>query len=235
MVVTGLIPKTVRAGEPFVITVEAFGNMQLDEGPEPQFEEVSGAQSMTLWLLPVTPQLTVQQFQTPQVTTGATLPFALAGTLSEGSGDPYFPRLQYQLGAAAPVAVPVGGGAWSIPLNLPPGEYPIVITAMDDFDARVDFRKTLTVLRWDPPADNPALPKTLRNVPTSASITSLTRLEPQCADADITETSAARLFDPLWLMTRQWQVAVPGRDAGTPVQARWARPAPACHAITSVN
>src|SRR5205085_2047990 len=55
----------------------------------------------------------------------------------------------------------------------------------------------------------------------SGSVTSWTRLEPQVSGADVTETSAARLFDPLWLMTRQWQMGeFQGEDAGTPIQAR---------------
>ena len=53
------------------------------------------------------------------------------------------------------------------------------------------------------------------------SITSWTRLEPRCRDADMSRTVSARLFDPLWLLTRQWQTGeFLGEDAGTPVIAR---------------
>jgi hypothetical protein len=53
------------------------------------------------------------------------------------------------------------------------------------------------------------------------SITSWTRLEPRCRDAEMRSTVSARVFDPLWLMTRQWQVGeFQGEDAGTPVLAR---------------
>jgi hypothetical protein len=53
------------------------------------------------------------------------------------------------------------------------------------------------------------------------SITSWTRLEPRCRDADMERTVNARVFDPLWMMTRQWQVGeYRGEDAGTPVSAR---------------
>ena len=53
------------------------------------------------------------------------------------------------------------------------------------------------------------------------SITSWTRLEPRCRDADMARTVGARLFDPLWMLTRQWQTGeFLGEDAGTPVVAR---------------
>jgi len=53
------------------------------------------------------------------------------------------------------------------------------------------------------------------------SITSWTRLEPRCRDADLTRSVGARIFDPLWMLTRQWQTGeFQGEDAGTPVVAR---------------
>ena len=53
------------------------------------------------------------------------------------------------------------------------------------------------------------------------SITSWTRLEPRCRDADMQRTVNARVFDPLWMLTRQWQVGeYRGEDAGTPISAR---------------
>jgi hypothetical protein len=52
-------------------------------------------------------------------------------------------------------------------------------------------------------------------------ITSWTRLEPQCRNADMGRSVGARLFDPLWLLARQWQMGeFQAVDAGTPVQAR---------------
>ena len=53
------------------------------------------------------------------------------------------------------------------------------------------------------------------------SITSWTRLEPRCREADMRTTLSARVFDPLWLLARQWQVGeFQGEDVGTPVLAR---------------
>src|SRR5947209_13461686 len=54
------------------------------------------------------------------------------------------------------------------------------------------------------------------------SITSWSRLEPQSGDGDIAAGYAARAFDPLWLLARQWQLAeFQAEDAGTPIIARW--------------
>src|SRR5947208_6806052 len=53
------------------------------------------------------------------------------------------------------------------------------------------------------------------------SITSWTRLEPRSRKADMRSSVSARLFDPLWLLTRQWQTGeFQAEDLGTPVMAR---------------
>lgn len=45
-----------------------------------------------------------------------------------------------------------------------------------------------------------------------------TRLEPQSVSGDPTPGTEARLFDPLWLLTRQWQLGeFAAEDAGSPV------------------
>lgn len=52
------------------------------------------------------------------------------------------------------------------------------------------------------------------------AITSWTRLEPQPRDASLARSLQAQVRDPLWLLTRQWQVGeFGGGDAGSPVQA----------------
>ena len=53
------------------------------------------------------------------------------------------------------------------------------------------------------------------------SITTWTRLEPNVRGASQSETLKARIFDPLWLLARQWQLGeMQGDDNGTPVSAR---------------
>lgn len=52
------------------------------------------------------------------------------------------------------------------------------------------------------------------------SITIWNRIEPRCRANDPTPGLEARVYDPLWLLARQWQVGeFEGRDAGSPVSA----------------
>jgi hypothetical protein len=51
-----------------------------------------------------------------------------------------------------------------------------------------------------------------------ASVTTWSRLEPNPSRAELTETLQARLYDPLWMLARQWQLGeFRGEDNGTPV------------------
>ncbi len=53
------------------------------------------------------------------------------------------------------------------------------------------------------------------------SITSWTRLEPRTERADLEDALAARLYDPLWQLARQWQIGeLTAEDAGSPVEVR---------------
>jgi hypothetical protein len=52
------------------------------------------------------------------------------------------------------------------------------------------------------------------------SITSWTRLEPGARNETMANSLQARIHDPLWLLTRQWQFGeFQGEDAGTPIRA----------------
>src|SRR5262245_12552554 len=54
------------------------------------------------------------------------------------------------------------------------------------------------------------------------SITSWMRLEPRSRDAEMHTSLQARIYDPLWLLARQWQLGeFQGEDNGLPVMARW--------------
>ena len=54
------------------------------------------------------------------------------------------------------------------------------------------------------------------------SITSWMRLEPRSRDAEMNTSLQARIYDPLWLLARQWQLGeFQGEDNGSPVMARW--------------
>ena len=48
------------------------------------------------------------------------------------------------------------------------------------------------------------------------------RLEPRSRDAEMNSSLQARIYDPLWLLARQWQVGeFQGEDNGSPMIARW--------------
>ncbi len=82
-----------------------------------------------------------------------------------------------------------------------------------------------------PPQPAPPVPPA--PAPITSSITSWTRLEPHVRDANMSASLRARLFDPLWMITRQWQVGeFQAEDVGTPVIARvraTAAPLTRCH------
>ncbi len=69
---------------------------------------------------------------------------------------------------------------------------------------------------------NPAGPVSRILIESRASITCWTRLEPHARTADLQQGLAeglqARVYDPLWLLGRQWQMLeLRGEDAGSPV------------------
>ncbi|MGE3177737.1 MAG: hypothetical protein AB7O32_09720 [Vicinamibacterales bacterium] len=54
-----------------------------------------------------------------------------------------------------------------------------------------------------------------------ASITTWTRLEPRARGDDLTPSLEARVYDPAWLLGRQWQLGeFVGEDAGSPADVR---------------
>lgn len=55
-----------------------------------------------------------------------------------------------------------------------------------------------------------------------ASVTTWMRLEPRVRNADMSTGLQARIYDPLWLLARQWQFGeFQGEDNGSPAAARW--------------
>jgi hypothetical protein len=232
---SGNIPNNIRPGQTFQIIVSAFGLMNgPDIAPGEPGPEISvdGQAIHTVTLEYVVPTLSVAPFQSPLVVKQVPYTFTFAGNAKEGGDAPYgITHLQYQLGSGPPTTVdgttvspnaPSANHDFSVGLSLQPGTYPLTVQASDAFGSVATVQKTITIYQYSPPvATGPQQETTLSNVPTTSSITSWTRLEPQCANADIAASTSARLFDPLWLLTRQWQMGeFQGEDAGTPIQAR---------------
>ena len=54
------------------------------------------------------------------------------------------------------------------------------------------------------------------------SVTTWMRLEPRSRDASMQTSLQARIYDPLWLLARQWQTGeFEGDDSGSPAAAQW--------------
>src|SRR4029079_15769173 len=54
------------------------------------------------------------------------------------------------------------------------------------------------------------------------SITTWMRLGPRNRNAEMKDSLQARIYDPLWLLARQWQLGeFQGEDNGSPIMARW--------------
>lgn len=55
-----------------------------------------------------------------------------------------------------------------------------------------------------------------------SSITTWVKLEPRSRNVDMNAGLQARIYDPLWLLARQWQVGeFQGEDNGSPASAQW--------------
>lgn len=162
------------------------------------------------------PSITVNGFTGNQAVATASPPNPLAYTLSGGTTDPdsnlSFVRVALNNGPFQPANNVSGNWSqWSKPFSLPVGLHCFTIQAQD---AIGHLTQEVRFLAVNPPAQSPP-------PPFSGSITSWTRLEPHVSGADIGLSSSARLFDPLWMLTRQWQVGeFQGEDAGSPVRAR---------------
>jgi len=224
---SGNIPNNIRPGQSFQIIVSASGLMRgpdIVPGEPGEDIPVDGQAIHNVVLEYVVPTLTVTPFQSPLVVKQVPYTFTLAGNAIEGGGPPYgITDLHYQLGSGPPTSITRNAnGDFSVGLSLQPGTYPLTVQTSDNFASSVTVQRAITIYQYSPPAPtNPQQETTLSGVPTTSSITSWTRLEPQSASADIATSTSARLFDPVWLLTRQWQIGeFQGEDAGTPIQAR---------------
>lgn len=230
--VYGLIPDSIRAGQSFqvIVTVDAEIVVGTDGEGSPITAPASGQASATYQLENVVPQLTVAPYQTPVGVKGTDLPYTrtFSGTFFEAKPDVYtVSTVQYRIGsgpllAATTTIVSPGSGTWQTPpMSFQAGDTTIVFQATDNHGTVTSLQETIAVYRYVVPASEPDAKLTERGIPTTSSVTSWKRLNPRVDGADVALSSRARLFDPLWLLTRQWQVGeFQGEDAGTPVQAR---------------
>ena len=190
-------------------------------------EVVSGSASMTALTVgpPTGPLLNITPIASPIVTddlpktirfsgtaTGIDAPMSLVQYMADGGTSQSFPSVHNDAN---------NYGNWSVTLPVPPGVHSLMFRGMDRFGTTNqggDLHQTVELRRATAVPDGP---KTLGGAATTASITSWTRLEPQSNGADLGVSSRARVFDPLWMLARQWQMGeFQAEDAGSPVQVR---------------
>ena len=139
------------------------------------------------------------------------MPFTIAGTMTEGDARIF--AVNYSIDTGQWLPVPSTSGAWATwqqSFSLAPGYHRIRIQAIDRANLSASIEKWIFVHANPDPVDNH-----------TGSITSWTRLEPQVRTPDMGRTVSARLFDPVWMMTRQWQMGeFQGEDTGSPISAR---------------
>ena len=203
---------SVPPGATISLNVTASGTIRfLIVRGEPDIEDVDASASVTVRIANPPSQVAIDAFA-PEVS-AAHLPLAFTLTGSTSDPDANVSLVQVALDIGEFEAVDNLSGNWSRwqkALSLTAGLHRFVVQARDaggNLTQQVAFLNVLPV---------PAPPD-----PAPGSITSWTRLEPQCRNADMGRSVGARLFDPLWLMARQWQMGeFQAVDAGTPVQAR---------------
>lgn len=230
---TGNVPNNVRPGQTCTIEVSVSG---IKVGVD---SDGSGDTSITVVLENVIPELTWTAFQSPSATVDANYVLPLSGTLRDifagtGATAPslYTTTLRYTVKDSGGRTItdstitPHADATWAANVSLAPGDYTITIVGSDNFASSLTLTRSLTVYRYDTTTQPKApagtqLPTTKAGIPTTSSVTTWTRLEPQVSGADFNLTTRARVFDPLWMMTRQWQIGeFQGEDIGTPVQVR---------------
>src|SRR5262245_14805036 len=185
---TGLVPSFVPAGAAF--TINATAHAQIGT-----FITVDGQTTITTILENVLPAITVDPFQSPVVVAQLPYVFQLSGHVTEGLGPPYaIAKVEYQVGTAPLVLASLtAAGIWQGPAQVTSiGDSLITIKATDIFGGVSTTQRTVSLLQYQMPAViDPNAKKTLAGVPTTSSVTSWTRLEPQVANADIGASSNA--------------------------------------------
>jgi hypothetical protein len=179
---------------------------------EPDIEDVEGSTVSTVQIYNPAPLLSINAVPADTTATQLPFPFTLTGTISDADVNVTSVQCALDLGAFENVTSVAGNWAsWRKDYNLGAGLHRFIVRAVDAGGNQAQQQAFMMV--HPPGGDVPD--------PGTASIPIGTRLEPHCRDADIGRSISARLFDPLWLMARQWQMGeFQAADAGTPVQAR---------------
>jgi hypothetical protein len=178
---------------------------------EPDIEDVDAGTSVAVRLANPPAAVTIDAFAPEVSTAQLPLAFTLAGSTSDPDANVSLVQMALDTGDFTPVDNLSGDWSrWQKALSLTAGLHRFVVQARDAGGNVTQQEAFLHILLTPAPPD-----------PAPGSITSWTRLEPRCRNSDIGRSVGARLFDPLWLMARQWQMGeFQAVDAGAPVEAR---------------
>jgi hypothetical protein len=224
---TGTVSPSAPWGQFLQVTLSANASFRFMRVLTPVIETLTVSTTFMVRLIPpFPPTITLNPFPSPIVAPQVPLDFVFVGSAVGVQGPVQVVQYKVEGGQFAN-AINVSGN-WSqfnIRLPLPPTaggpDHVLTIRAVDTFGTAGEISKSFAVQPEPPIVVPPGSDTTFSGAPTTSSITSWTRLEPQCTGADIGVSSSARVFDPLWMLTRQWQMGeFQAEDAGTPIQAR---------------
>ena len=224
---TGTVNPATPWGTFVQLTVSANASFEIFQFPTRIVRTIPVSTTFMVRLIPpIAPTIGLAPFTSPIVASQVPVDFMFTGSATSHQAP--IAVVQYKVeGGQFANAVNVSGN-WSqfnIRLPLPPTaggpDHVLTIRAIDTFGTTGEISKPFAVHPQPPIVVPPGSDTTFTGAPTTSSITSWTRLEPQSSNADIGTSSSARVFDPLWMLTRQWQMGeFQAEDAGTPVQAR---------------
>jgi hypothetical protein len=225
---SGSIPPSIPWGSMVQLTIRGQATFRSSVIPgTSQLTTLNVNTTLMVRMFPaVAPNIGLSPFPSPIVAPEMPVGFAFVGSATSPQAPVVVVQYKVEGGQFAN-AVNVSGD-WSqfrIVLPLPPtaagNDHTLTIRAIDTFGTTGEINAPISVRQQPPVVVPPGSKTTFSGAPTTSSITSWTRLEPQCTGADMGTSSSARLFDPLWMLTRQWQMGeFQAEDAGTPIQAR---------------
>ena len=225
---TGTVSNSIPWGSMVQLTIRAQATFRFFLTPsEPEIVTLNVSTTFMVRLPgAITPTVNLNPFTSPIVSSQMPVPFVFVGSATSPQAP--IQVVQYKVeGGQFLNAVNVSGN-WSqfrITLPLPPTaggpDHVLTIRAIDSFGTTGEISRPFAVVPEPPIVVPPGSDTTFSGAPTTSSVTSWTRLEPRCTDADIGTSSSARVFDPLWMLTRQWQMGeFQAEDAGSPIHAR---------------
>jgi hypothetical protein len=203
---------SVPPGATISLTVTARGSVRFFIVPgEPDVEEVSAVATLAVRIANPPPTLAIDAIPAEVNATALPFAFTLSGSTADPDNNVSVVSCALDTGNFVPVDNISGNWSrWRKSFALTGGVHRFIVQARDLGGNQVQEQAFLIV---HPPVPTPD--------PGTESITSWTRLEPACRAADMGRSIGARLFDPLWLLARQWQMGeFQAVDVGTPVQAR---------------